>query len=75
MAPFNISSVSIDLPYWASAYSSLVYKEPTLETQTTEPQHQLFSPVIVIILIFIAIVLVVAGLLIYHKKNSGRQTT
>ncbi len=69
MAPFNISSMSIDLPYWASAFSSVVFKELTLETQTSEPQHQLFSPVIVIILIFIAVVLVAAGLLVYSKKH------
>lgn len=69
MAPFNTSSVSIDLPYWAAAYSSLVYKEPTLETQISAPQQKLFPPSIVIFLIVITAVLVAAGLLVYHKKH------
>jgi len=69
MTPFNTSSVSIDLPYWAVAYSSVVFKEPTLETQTSEPQQQLFSPGIVIFLIGITAVLVVASLLVYSKKH------
>ena len=40
MAPFNISSVSIDLPAWAAAYSAVAFEEPALELEESPLENQ-----------------------------------
>lgn len=67
-APFNISSVSINLPEWASAYSAVVYKEPPLEPQASLPQVQESFPVNPVIILVSLAAIVSIGLTAYFKR-------
>jgi hypothetical protein len=60
MAPFDIDSVSIELPEWASPLLS-----PSPEPQTSEPFPTLFIATASVV----ALVVVGAGLLVYFRKR------
>ena len=60
MAPFDIDSVSIELPEWASASSN-----PSPEPQTSEP----FPAVLVIAFLGTSVSVASIGLLIFFKKR------
>ncbi len=71
MAQFNISSLSINLPEWATAYSSVVFEEPPLEHQASESFPTLSNGIFVFAVV-IAIVVISISLLLYkrHRKTA-----
>jgi nitrous oxidase accessory protein len=69
MNPFNISSVEFHLPTWAYNLTYVfpqITAEPNQETQTGHPES---FPTLPVLTVSVTLVVVAAGLLVYHKKH------
>ena len=67
LAEFNTSSVSISLPDWATAYSSVVFEEPPFEHQISESSPTAYMGIY--FLVAIAFIVICVALLLFRRAS------
>ena len=81
MAPFDIDNVTIEFPDWSSALLnplstpiSSITQQPTINSGAEQPKTESIPLVLIAVISVAVVALVVAGLLVYHKKHKRNAT-
>jgi hypothetical protein len=73
MVPFDIDSVVVNLAKWVPLHLPDVFPSPTqlptINTGAEPPKTEPFPTILIAVVSIVAVALVVAGLLVYHKKH------
>jgi len=79
MSPFDIDNVTIEFPDWSSALLNpppapmiSITQHPTINTGVEPQQTEPFLTSIGVAVTLAVILVVVAGLLVYHKKHKAK---
>jgi nitrous oxidase accessory protein len=76
MAPFDIDNVTIEFPDWSSALLNpsstpipYITQHSTINTGAETPKTEPFPTLLIVVVSVVAVAMMVAGLLVYHKKQ------